>query len=176
MCHKNVFPRFTFTPVNKDFRPLIHAWLSEAHVREWFYGDGLKKTLEDLDAFFLGSSIFQHWLAYEGGVPFGYLLTSKVRKDEQDEYSRFCVSEGDAITLDVLIGNTDYLGKGLTHHMIQEFLETQFSDVEEVLIDPEVMNHKAIHVYQKAGFTIVDQFIPSHSSKPHYMMRLRKIL
>ena len=174
MCHKNIVPRFIFTPVPKGFRSLIHTWLAEAHVREWFYGEGLKKTLEDLDAFFLGSSLFQHWLASDQGVPFGYLLTSKVREDERDEYSRFCSFEGDAITLDVLIGNRDYLGKGLAHHMIQRFLETQFPDVQTVFIDPEVLNTKAIHVYQKAGFSIVDQFIPSHSVKPHYMMKFHK--
>lgn len=53
MCHKNIVSRCSFTSVTKDFRSLIHTWLAEAHAREWFYGEGLKKTLEDLDVFFL---------------------------------------------------------------------------------------------------------------------------
>ena len=56
--------------------------------------------------------------------------------------------------------------------MIKEFLLSEFPDVEEVLIDPEASNSRAVHVYEKVGFNILGEFIPSHSPHPHYMMRL----
>jgi esterase len=172
MDTKNDQDRFTFRAVEKTDRALIHAWMNQKYVSEWIHGDGLTRTLNDLDSFFLGASTFHHWLAYEDRIPFGYLLTSDVKKESDDEYAPFCKKEGIAITLDVVIGNPQYLGKGLAHQMIQEFLLAQFLHVQEVLIDPEVANQKAIHVYEKAGFSILRKFAPSHSAKVHYIMRL----
>lgn len=172
MDTKNDTFRFAFRAVEKTDRALIHAWMTQKHVSEWIHGECLKRTLDDLDAFFLGASSFQHWLGYDMDVPFCYLLTSDVKKDEDDECARFCKKSGRAITLDILIGDPKYLGRGLAHHVIQEFLLSQFQAVQEVLIDPEVTNRRAVHVYEKAGFSIVEELIPWHSSHPHYMMHL----
>jgi pimeloyl-ACP methyl ester carboxylesterase len=163
---------FTFAPVDKNTEAIILHWLNQKHVQEWIHGPCLQRTLEDIKAILQGSSLFQHWIAYDGITPVGYLLTSQVTKDPNDEYGQFCTTQGPAITLDVLIGNPQYLGKGLAHRMIQEFLLNQCSDAQEVLIDPEMANHRAIHVYEKAGFSVVTKFTPSHNPVPHYLMRL----
>lgn len=56
--------------------------------------------------------------------------------------------------------------------MIKEFLSQHFSDINEVFIDPEQKNTKAVHVYQKIGFEIVGEFIASWHPVPHYIMQL----
>ena len=163
--------RFNFKPVDVAHRALIHTWLTEPHVAEWFYGQGLQNTLNHLDEFLQGSSKACYWLGFENHHPFTFLITSPVSKP-QDELARWCSEEGSAITLDMFIGDTSYLGKGLACLLIREFLLDQFPDVAEVLIDPEATNFRAIHVYQKVGFTTLGEFIPSHSTHPHLMMRL----
>ncbi|MBS0629940.1 MAG: GNAT family N-acetyltransferase [Verrucomicrobia bacterium] len=160
-----------FKLVNQSQRALVHSWLSLPHVTKWFYGQGLQNTLTHLDDFLKGASIAQYWIAYNRGHPFAFLITSRVEKPH-DELSKWCSEEGEAITLDMLIGDENYLGKGLAVKVIQEFLQNQFPYVDEVLIDPESTNERAIHVYQKAGFNILGTFIPSHSPHPHLMMRL----
>ncbi|NGX40181.1 MAG: Aminoglycoside N(6')-acetyltransferase type 1 [Chlamydiae bacterium] len=162
---------FNFRHVTTANRQLVHSWLKQVHVSKWFYGQGLKNTLEDLDEFLQGSSLSQYWLGYDKDHPIAFFITSFIRKPD-DDLTRWCIEEDDAITLDMLIGDTDYLGKGLSHILIQEFLASQFPLVAEVLIDPEATNSVAIHVYQKVGFTILGELIPSHSPNPHYMMRL----
>jgi len=164
---------FSFAAADKNLRSIIHSWMAQEHVQEWIYGECLKWTLDDLDAFLSGKSLFQHWVAYDGETPFGYLLTSDVIKNGDDEYAQFCTTQGRAITLDVLIGNVDYLGKGMAHRMIKEFLLSHCTQTDEVLIDPDVKNLRAVHVYEKAGFRIVNEFIPAHSTLPHYIMHLR---
>lgn len=163
---------------NYDYRPLdaehlstVRSWLSQPYVAEWFYGEGLESTLKGMNAFISGSSLAQYWLAYDKNRPFTFFITSIVNKPE-DELTRYCMQEGRAITLDMVIGDSDYVGKGLSSLLIQEVLLSQFPDTTEVLIDPEATNTRAIHVYQKAGFTIIDKFIPPHSPNPHCMMRL----
>jgi ribosomal protein S18 acetylase RimI-like enzyme len=163
--------RFDFKPVDTEHRSLVHDWLGQPHVSKWWYGQGLQNTIEHLDEFLAGSSFFQYWLAYDNNTPFAFLITSYVHKSE-DEISRWCFEEGAAITLDLLIGDVNYLGKGLSHIVIQEFLLSQFPQAVEVLIDPESSNSHAIHIYKKVGFKVLGEFIPSHSPNPHYMMRL----
>lgn len=163
--------QFNFKPVDKKHRSLVHRWLLEPHVAEWFYGKGLENTFKHLDEFLEGSSESQYWIGYDKEIPFAFFITSFVDKPN-DLLTQYCIKEGQAITLDLLIGETTYLGKGLAHVLIQEFILNQFPDATEVLIDPEASNTKAIHVYKKAGFTILKEFIPSHSPNLHYMMRL----
>jgi RimJ/RimL family protein N-acetyltransferase len=156
---KNAF-RFRFETVDVSQKKLIHHWLEEQHIREWLHGQGLQNTLEDLAKSFQGSSLFQHWIAYDNEIPFGYLLTSE---------------EGPhAITLDVFIGDLNYLGKGLAVQMIQEFLISQFPHKKEVWIDPQKTNTRAIHVYEKVGFQITQEFIAKWNPVPHYKMLLTR--
>lgn len=163
--------RYTFKHLGVDDRALVHSWLAQPHVAEWFYGQGLQNTINHLDKFLEGVSESQYWLGCDNGHPFAFLITSDVKRPD-DELTRWCAKEGPAITLDMLIGDPGYLGKGLSHIVIQEFLASQFPHVSEVLIDPEATNYRAIHVYKKAGFVHLGEFIPSHSPHKHCMMRL----
>lgn len=162
---------FNFRTVNESDRTLIHSWLAKPYIAKWFYGDGLANTLKGIDEFVKGGSDMKCWLACHGDKPFAFLITSLVDKPE-DELSKWCVAKGTTITLDMLIGEEEFLGKKLSHIIIKEFLSNQLPEVEEVLIDPEVSNTRAVHVYEKVGFQILGEFIPSHSPHPHYMMRL----
>lgn len=168
---KNPEFRFHFQPVDKAHRPLVHAWLKQPHVAKWFYGQGLQNTLNHLDDFLNGSSSGQYWLGLDQKRPFALLITSSVEKPH-DELTKWCTKDGEAMTLDLLIGETDYLNKGYSSLLIQDFLLSQFPNVTEILIDPETTNSHAIHIYKKVGFTILGEFIPSYSPHPHYMMRL----
>lgn len=155
--HLSAF-RFTFKPVEEHQTFFIHNWITQKHIAEWLHGDGLKNTIEDLENFFKGTSWGKHWIAYDKDIPFAYLLTSEAGTD--------------ALTLDLFICNLAYLGKGLSVQMIQEFLLSQFPNKQEVLIDPEATNTRAIHVYEKVGFRIIGEFIAPWHPVPHYSMQL----
>lgn len=173
---------FTFKPAVELQQTLIHGWLQQDYIREWIHGEGLQNTLAGLEKFYQYRvegkehdrklKITQHWIGYDGDKPFVYLLTSNVFKDTLNEYSKYSEMDGFAITLDIFIGDMDYLGKGLATKVIKEFLLSHFSDVTEVFIDPEKTNKRAIHVYQKTGFRIAGEFLAPWHPVPHYMMRL----
>ena len=149
---------FHFIPALSSQRNLIHSWLEQPHLKEWIHGTGLQNTFNGLEEFFAGESDTTYWIGYHVDISFAFLITSP---------------EGtDAITLDVFICDLNYLGKGLSVSMIQEFLLSQFPNVQRVLIDPEATNIRAIHVYQKVGFKIIGEFIASWHPVPHYQMEL----
>lgn len=164
---------YLFRFVTDNDRALVHSWLAKPHVAKWFYGDGLANTLKGIDEFVNGLTDTKYWLVCDGEKPFAFLITSLVKKPE-DELTKWCRSKGTTITLDMLIGEEEYLGKKLSHLIVNEFLTSEFPEVEEVLIDPEATNSRAVHVYKKAGFHIVGELTPSHSPHLHYMMRLEK--
>ncbi len=161
---------FSFFRIDQKHHEIILSWLKKKHVQEYFHGQGLQNTLKDLDKHIHSSSGFhEHWIAYKEEVPFGYLMTSEVASDEE-RFSKWREGEK-AITLDLLIGNENFLGRGLSCPMIQEFLLDKFPSVDEVFIDPEVENSKAIHVYEKAGFKKLEQFIAPWHPVPHWLMK-----
>lgn len=163
---------FIFSLAKTKDRPLIENWVTRPHISEWLHGEGLKNTLSSLIQFFEGSSEFQHWIAYDNDTPFGYLLTSEV--DQSDETLSSIEFAGyKAIALDVFICEPDYLGKGFGTKMIEAFLKAHFSDVSDILIDPEVANSRAVHVYKKIGFQVIETFIAPWHPVPHYLMHLR---
>jgi aminoglycoside phosphotransferase (APT) family kinase protein len=149
---------FHFAPAKSSQRTLIHRWLEQKYIQEWIHGVGLQNTLNGLEQFFQGEPSTTYWIGYYNETPFAFLITSP----EGDE----------AITLDLFICDLNYVGKGLAVPMIQEFLTSQFPTVKKVLIDPEATNARAIHVYKKAGFKIVGEFIATWHPVPHYQMEL----
>lgn len=137
---------------------MIHDWLRQDYMAEWIHGAGLQSTLNGLEKFFQGKTKTIYWIGYQDNTPFAFLITSPEGED--------------AITLDVFICHTNYLGKGLAVPMIREFLLGTFSHVKRVLIDPEATNARAIHVYKKVGFKIIGEFIASWHPVPHFQMEL----
>lgn len=150
--------QFFFSPVKSQQRALVHQWLRQKHISEWIHGVGLQNTLDDLERFFQKGTSTIYWIGYCNEVPFAFLITSPQGED--------------AITLDLFICDLNYLGKGLAVSMIRDFLLSQFPHVNKVLIDPEATNVRAIHVYQKAGFKIIGEFIAPWHPVPHYQMEL----
>jgi RimJ/RimL family protein N-acetyltransferase len=174
--------QFTFKPAQESQRELIHTWLRQDYIAKWIHGTGLQNTLSGLEEFFqylakgksLGRQmqITQHWIGYDGDRPFVYLLTSNVIKNENSDYAKHSETDGPVITLDIFLGDPEYLGKGLATQLIKEFLLSECSDVKEVFIDPEQNNARATHVYEKVGFKKVGGFIATWHPVPHHIMML----
>ncbi|KTC92623.1 GNAT family N-acetyltransferase [Legionella cincinnatiensis] len=157
--------RFCFKLMDKSQHEFVLGWIHQPHINEWLHGEGLSNTIKDIEQFLNnGEPWATHWIAYDNEIPFAYLMTSEVEKSK--EYP-----EG-AVTLDLFICRLDYIGKGLSIQMIHEFILSQFIDKKIVLIDPEISNERAVHVYQKAGFEIIGEFIASWHPVPHYKMQL----
>ncbi|MGB0934774.1 MAG: GNAT family N-acetyltransferase [Alphaproteobacteria bacterium] len=162
----------TFSHLTASYKDLVVSWLHKPHVAEWFHGDGLNSTLNSIEQYLAGKAdLYDHWLGFCDGVPFAFLMTSLIEPDPEDHLNKWHDPNQKAMTLDLLIGEENYLGKGLSVPMIQQFITQHLSDADVVFIDPEATNTKAIHVYQKAGFVKVDEFIASWHPVPHWLMR-----
>lgn len=168
---------FHFYPVESKHKSIILDWFDQDFIQAFYYGDGLQNTLNNLELYCQGIHhnghyAFDHWIAYLGEEPLGFLMTSPV-DNADDELTVWCEPGKKISTLDLLIGNRKYLGRGLATPMIQSFIKDKLQGYDYVIIDPEKANKKAIHVYEKAGFTIMGEYCPSWNPIPHVMMRLK---
>lgn len=167
-----------FFRLNEKYKDVVLQWFSKDHVKAFYCGEGLQNTLNNIELYIQGINnngrySFDHWVALMNGEPFGFLMTSLVEGpyDTGDPYNKWFSDDGATYTLDLLIGPEKYLGKGLASDMIRQFIVDRFSDAAYFLIDPAMNNPKAIHLYEKAGFKKVDEFVPSYDPILHIMMR-----
>lgn len=174
---KYLTEKITFKHPEKKDLNLILAWFNKPHVREFFDDPETEKTIPDLKNYLANKPHFiTHWVGYYDQKPFAYLLTSEVKEGENTIYSKWGEKLGSTYTLDLLIGEEKFLGKGLSHLLIKKFIHDQLPHASAVLIDPEVRNTKAIHCYEKAGFIKVEKFLPEvgkfGAGIPHVLMKL----
>jgi RimJ/RimL family protein N-acetyltransferase len=100
---------------------------------------------------------------------FRLLNLSRLKAKEVQVTSR---RSTEAITIDVLIGEEEFLGRGLAYRMVREFLLKEFSHVDQVFLDPEVANPKAVHVYEKIGFKKLERFVATWHPVPYWLMSI----
>lgn len=166
-----------FFRVARKHQQTILEWFKEDHVKEFYYGAGLQNTLKNLELYCQGINnngkySFEHWIAFLGDDPFGFLMTSLLEGTGNPDNAKWYIEGKQTFTLDLLIGPKAFLGRGLSSRMIQEFILDKFSHADYFIIDPAKSNSKAIHVYEKAGFKTVGEFCPADNPMPHLMMRM----
>ncbi|MCK4934467.1 MAG: GNAT family N-acetyltransferase [Simkaniaceae bacterium] len=160
-----------FEILRKEHIALVKGWLNQDYVAAYWYGEGLANTLHSIDLFVQGEeTIYSLFIAYDKKMPFAFLMTSSVDSEKDILYAKYCKKNTKAITLDLLIGNRSYLGKGLSHSLILNFIKEQYDFVTDVFIDPSMKNLKAIHVYEKAGFQKLEEFIPTWDPKDRCLL------
>ncbi len=121
-------------------------------------------------------TLFNYWIGRDDTIPFCLLITTDATRDTPEHLAPFLPETGEAWTLDILIGPPEYVGRGIATQMLESFLshiQYQNRALRTVLIDPEANNSRAIHVYEKAGFQLVSEFVPSDGAfqgKPHVLM------
>lgn len=162
-----------------DQAMLLH-WLDEPHIKEfWDNSESNRKNLTD---YLSGNKeLFDYWIGSIESNPFCLIMTSDAKQGSPPLYVPYLSKKGKTWTLDFMIGNKSYLGKGLastTLGLFTSFVPQLIEPaVDTWLIDPSADNIKAVHVYAKAGFSKVAEFTPvkgCFANKLHYLM-LKKV-
>lgn len=163
--------KITFRKVRLTDKDTIFDWLDTPHMQEFW--DNSQKHRDDIINFIEGRKVKSdyfggmnvYWLGAIADQPFAFILShyEADTDDTPEPYRSYVSKTGKTIGLDFGIGNIEYVGKGFSHLTLISFMDFIVKEIDPAvdtfMIDPSLNNPRAIHVYQKAGFVIMTEYI-----------------
>jgi aminoglycoside 6'-N-acetyltransferase len=158
--------KFAFTSFQESDIPLLFKWLSLPHVSEWWRELKDYKKLHEKYVKWINAADVGPYLICHSKKPIGYIQWYLYKGEEPLPENTY--------GFDIFIADLDYLGKGYGTKIIQQFVSEVILPMkpEKIIVDPEVGNNKAIHVYEKTGFRktkIVDSIDATQKVKAQLM-------
>ncbi len=164
----------------------IFGWLAAPYIQEFW--DNTQAHKDDI-LNFIGGRIqpspyadgrYVYWIASDNGHPFAMFMTIQETPEGHinDVKLMHLSKTGHSYGIEYMIGDQAYFGKGYGAKTLSEFLvffRREFDPkADTFLIDPASDNPRAKHVYMKAGFEHVADFIMSGdvsgAGKPHHLL------
>jgi aminoglycoside 6'-N-acetyltransferase len=162
-----------FRPLEADDLRLVHEWLHRSHVRRWWTD---RETYEEVVEHYLpsieGDEPTDHHVLLLDEQPIGFIQTYIV-SDHPDYAALVGVGEGVA-GVDLLIGEEALTGQGLGTEIIRRFVdEVVFARPGTVacIADPNARNVASIRAFEKAGFSVVGEFVDPEDGQTHALVR-----
>lgn len=178
----------SFEKVQPQHIDTIFGWLNEAHIQE--YWDMSQGHRDDILNFVDGRKVksdycdglYTYWIGFSDGTPYCMVMALQ----EKPEYDipaikkKHLSKSGHTYSLDYMIGNPDYLGKGLGAKTLEAFtvhLHNEYDPkADTFFIDPDINNPRAKHVYEQAGFQYVGDFMMGGNGvfagkKTHFLVK-----
>lgn len=150
---------------------IIFNWLAEPFVQEFW--DNTQCHKDDILNFVNGRTEpsnycdgkYVYWIASWGGHPFAMLMSiQETEEDHIDDIKLNHLSKtGHTYGIDYMIGDKNYFGQGYGAKTLSEFLDFFRREIDvsadTFIIDPAIDNARAKHVYMKAGFEYIADFV-----------------
>ena len=138
-------------------RQKLYDWFHAPHAQA--YWDTSDEMWQNVENYLNGAKeIFDYWIGELDSHPFCLVITSDAHDGEGEGFP-FNQPKG-TMTLDFMIGDPQFLGKGLASQALVDFTQIERSNVTGYVIDPDISHEKATHVYQKAGFKTIGEHTP----------------
>lgn len=138
---------------------LWEKWITIPHVKEVWFIEGYE-TSDYIYQKIKGNGYDHPFIIYLNDQPIGYIQCCDLyayRTLCKNPKGLFTHENSDTFCIDLFIAESDYLNKGYGTQIIKLFTQKLFDELgaKKIMIDPATSNKRAIHCYQKAGFTII---------------------
>lgn len=165
--------KIQFQPLRINDLRILHRWLNTDHIIQWY---GKKSfSFEEVEKHYLprikGNDPTNSYIILFQNNPIGYIQMYLVEDDP--ELKEYVSSEGSA-GLDLFVGESNYLGRGLGSEIMREFLkQVVFNQpgISTCIVDPLPTNSRMIHVNEKVGFKYLTT---TQGEEPKYLMTIHK--
>lgn len=164
---------WTFRKLKRGDFPLLFKWMNGEEVKRWYTKGSI--TLARIEEKYLpcvmGNSPKLTMLAYVEEEPIGFVQAYALH-----HYPAYADQVGipDSVGIDLFIGETNRMNRGLGSQMLKAFVEEvlplYFSEGIAV-IGPEPENQRAIRAYEKAGFCFFRQIENPREEIHEYLMK-----
>jgi aminoglycoside 6'-N-acetyltransferase len=159
-----------FEPLAVRDLPLLREWLEREHVRRWW-----RVPIEDAMAEYAtsaeGSAPTENYLIVADDRPVGLAQTYLV--SDYPEWEAIVHVGPGVAGVDLFIGDSDAIGRGLGPRVLTEFVESVvFADPATIacVATVEEANRRSLRAFEKAGFRPVREV--EEDGVPHRLLRL----
>lgn len=150
-----------FRPLEESDLPLLTDWLNRPHLQKWWRDE--KVTLDTVGKKYLPriykKDSARPFLVTLNNTPIGYIQYYDVSEGDLNWWPD--VPGKGVYGIDQFIGDEKLLNQGVGTAMIKEFIKflRKQMAVNEIRMDPNPENQRAICCYEKAGFKKIQEII-----------------
>lgn len=130
---------------------LFERWLYMPHIAKWYHNplswmDEVQKRNDQY-------SFIHHFIVEDGGKPIGFCQYYEYRHSGEDWHGGTDING--AYSIDFLIGDTEYLGKGFGKAIIHLLVEKikLHNNAKRIIVQPEQENRASCNTLLSCGFS-----------------------
>ena len=149
----------TFKPLEEKDMTLFFTWVKKTHIAQWWKSDTYEKFVEKYRPKIALQSYVFPFIMYINEKPIGYIQYYLADKADDGWWSKTHGQPAGTVGMDIIIGETNFIGKGFGPMLIKKFIEKIYQETKtsKIIIDPDVTNIAAIRCYEKIGFKRVKE-------------------
>ncbi|MDH6364476.1 RimJ/RimL family protein N-acetyltransferase [Enterococcus sp. PF1-24] len=150
----------TLRLMKDDDISLVAAWLNKEHVKKWYEIPHLNVTIDDwlyeINHRYDEFQWLTHLIVMWGDTPIGLCQYYNCQDSGEEDFGTLPLAGSYGI--DYLIGEEDYLGKGLGKALISLLVDKIFSfpDAQRVTADIDKANQASEKSLLACGFVLID--------------------
>lgn len=142
---------FGFRTVTKEDFALLHRWLNEPHVAEWWDGPVTLAEVFEKYQRKLRESWQQCYIVVCDDQPRGYMGVYRAAEVGNGWWPN---AEANTVGIDAFVGDAECVSRGLGARFVGAFTDWLLArpGIEKVITDPSPANFRAVRCFEKAGF------------------------
>jgi aminoglycoside 6'-N-acetyltransferase len=165
-----------FRPLTKADFELFARWIGRPYVQKWWKEPAtVEHVAKEYGACTDGDLTTRVYVVQAGAKPIGIIQVFKLAS--YPEWDKVLAVPG-AISIDYLIGEEDYIGRGYGTRMIKQFIDTVarplYPDASGVATSAEVGNAPSLGALAKAGFEPGDIIKGEHGPERVMLLPFKK--
>lgn len=146
-----------FRALNDADIDLLSSWLSQDYILKWYHD--ADEWLAEIKERHGTYSWIHHFIVMSSVTPIGFCqyYDCYYAKDLEDWYS--VTTPGDTFSIDYLIGDETYLGKGYGKAIVGILSDTiqAMESAKRIIVQPEIENYPSNHVLMANGYVYDEQ-------------------
>jgi len=141
----------TFKPLKEKDMSRFFAWVKKPHIAKWWKSDTYEKFIEKYRPKTAVQNHVFPFIMYINEKPIGYIQYYLADKVDNGFWTKTHGQTAGTVGIDIIIGETDYIGKGFGPLFMKKFIEkiNKETKTSKIIVDPDVTNIAAIRCYEK---------------------------